>query len=87
MQIKKHLSFGALCKMLSERFLSIKDHRQSGKIKHTLKNGFLFNNSLNFGCHQSDTVFLALHRELLAIGNKRLTIFLQRLQGLLHFPP
>ena len=36
MQIKKHLSFGALRKMLSERFLSIKDHRQSGKIKHTL---------------------------------------------------
>jgi hypothetical protein len=36
MQIKKHLSFGALRKILSEHFLSIKDNRQSGKIKHTL---------------------------------------------------
>ena len=34
MHTKKHLSFNALRKMLSRRFLEIADFRQEGKVEH-----------------------------------------------------
>jgi len=36
MHTKKHLSFDALRKMLSRRFLEISDFRQEGKVEHTI---------------------------------------------------
>src|SRR4030042_1649609 len=36
MHTKKHLSFSALRKMFSSRFLEIADFRQEGKVEHTI---------------------------------------------------
>ncbi len=41
MHIKKHLSFSALRKTLSDRLESISEHRQDGKVTHCIHDVFM----------------------------------------------
>ncbi len=41
MHIKKHLSFSALRKTLSDRLESISDHRQAAKVNHSIHDVFM----------------------------------------------
>src|SRR4030042_4252291 len=48
MHTKKHLSFNALRKMLSRRFLEISDFRQEGKVEHVVHDVFMSGVALMF---------------------------------------
>src|SRR3972149_2342908 len=41
MHIKKHLGFSALRRALSERWHQIEDHRQKGKVQHSLHDSLM----------------------------------------------